>query len=169
VTDGTYVTLGGKPAVRFERRLDHAIEEVWEAVTDPARLAHWFPARVEVDLREGGAMAFAFPGGEEEMTGRVTELEPPRLFAFLWGEDELRFELEAHGSGCRLRLTHQLTRGDEAARSAAGWHLCLDRLEQLVATGDAQAPGTEPTDEWRAHYEHYLAAGMPSGAEVPGG
>ena len=62
--EGTYVTLDGKPAVRFERSLDHPVEVVWEAVTDPAKLAQWFPTSVEVDLREGGAMSFAFPDGE---------------------------------------------------------------------------------------------------------
>ena len=47
--------------------------------------------------------------------------------------------------------------------------MCLDRLAELVATGEAEAPGTEPTDEWRDHYDRYVAAGVPSGAEVPGG
>jgi uncharacterized protein YndB with AHSA1/START domain len=112
-------------------------------------------------------MSFAFPGGQEGMTGEVVDLDPPRLFAFLWGEDELRFELEPRDRGCRLSLTHLLTRSDEAARTAAGWHVCLDRLAELVDTGGAEAPGTEPTDEWRAHYDRYVAAGMPSGAEVP--
>jgi uncharacterized protein YndB with AHSA1/START domain len=165
--EGTYVTADGKPAVRFERTLGHPVEMVWEAVTEPEQLAHWFPTTVEVDLREGGAMSFAFPGGEEKMSGEVLELDPPRRFAFLWGGDELRFELEPEGEGCRLRLTHLLTRSDEAARTAAGWHVCLDRLGELVDTGGAEAPGTEPTDEWRAHYDRYLAAGVPSGADVP--
>ncbi len=168
--EGTYVTLDGKPAVRFERTLGHPVDVVWEAVTDPARLAHWFPTTVDVDLREGGAMAFAFPDGSmEDMTGRVTALDPPQLFAFLWGEDELRLELEPAGAGCRLRLTHFLTRSDEAARTAAGWHVCLDRLAELLGTGESEAPGTDPSDEWRGHYDRYVAAGVPSGAPVPGG
>ena len=168
--EGTYVTLDGKPAVRFERSLAHPVEVVWEAVTDPAKLAQWFPTSVEVDLREGGAMSFAFPDdGMDDMTGEVTELDPPRLFAFLWGEDLLRLELEPEGSGCRLRLSHHLANADEAARTAAGWHVCLDRLAEVVNTGRADAPTSEPTDEWRGHYERYVAAGVPSGAEVPGG
>jgi uncharacterized protein YndB with AHSA1/START domain len=168
--EGAYETQDGKPTVRFDRSLDYPVEVVWEAVTDPAKLARWFPTTVEVDLQVGGAMKFAFPdGGMDDMTGEVTELDPPRLFAFRWGEDLLRLELEPEGPGCRLRLTHHLTDADEAARTAAGWHVCLDRLAELVATGQAKAPSTEPTDEWREHYDRYVAAGVPSGAEVPGG
>ena len=70
---GTYETIDGKPAVRFERRYPHPVEHVWRAVTEPDQLAHWFPTTVEVDPREGGAMAFTFPGeGMEPTAGRVT-------------------------------------------------------------------------------------------------
>jgi len=140
-------------------------------VTDPNQLAHWFPTTVDVDVRVGAAMSLDFPnGGPDEMKGEVTELEPPRLFAFLWGDELLRFELEPADGGraCRLRLTHFLPRSNEAARTAAGWHVCFDRLDQLVTTGAAEAPSSEPTEEWLELYERYIEAGMPSGAAVPG-
>src|SRR3954453_11679881 len=125
---GTYDTVEGRPAVRFERRLAHPVERVWRAVTEPGELAHWFPAGVTVDLRVGGRIAFAF--GDD---GEVTELDPPRRFGFTWGEQALRFELEPaeDGSACVLRLTSVLADRDAAARDAAGWHDCLDRLEAL--------------------------------------
>lgn len=168
--EGTYVTVEGSPAVRFERRIDHPIESVWQALTDPERLSHWFPTTVEVDLRVGGAMSFSFPdGGMPDMTGEVTELDPPRLFAFLWGDEMLRFELEPAEGGCRLRLTHLITNEDEAARNAAGWQVCLGSLERLLSTGSGEAPGTGATGEWREIYDGYVGAGMPSGAAIPGG
>jgi uncharacterized protein YndB with AHSA1/START domain len=153
---GTYETIDGKPAVRFERVYPHAVERVWRMVTVPEEMAAWFPSSVELDLREGGAMAFTFEEHEvDAMTGRVVELEPPRVFAFLWGEELLRFELAAEGDGCRLTLTHHISNPDEAARNAAGWHVCLDKL------------GGEESD-WEPYYEEYRRRGMPSGAEIPG-
>jgi hypothetical protein len=91
----------------------------------------------------------------EPMDGRVLELDPPHRFAFLWGAEELRFELAGEGDGCRLVLTHLISNADEAARNAAGWHACLDKL------------GGEESD-WEPLYEEYLRRGLPSGAAIPG-
>jgi uncharacterized protein YndB with AHSA1/START domain len=166
---GTYETIEGRPAVRFERRYPHPVERVWRAVTEPAELEHWFPSAVEVDLREGGPMRFTFRDHETEpMAGRVTELDPPRRFAFLWGDEELRLELDPDGDGCRLRFTHLISTREQAARDAAGWHVCLDRLAARLEGGADAAPGTEVTGEWSEHYAEYQRRGVPAGAPVPG-
>ena len=152
---GTYETIDGAPAVRFERVYPHAIDRVWRMITVPEEMAAWFPSTVELDLREGGEMAFTFPDREvEPMSGRVLELDPPHVFAFLWGTDVLRLELAPDGDGTRLTLTQQLGSADEAARNAAGWHVCLDKL------------GGEETD-WEPLYVEYQRRGLPSGAEIP--
>ena len=57
-------------------------------------------------------------------------------------------------SGTRLTLTQTLE-ADEAARNAAGWHVCLDKL------------AGEDTD-WEPLYEEYQRRGVPAGAEIPG-
>jgi hypothetical protein len=149
---GTYETIEGRPAVRFERRLAHPVDAVWRAVTEPAELAHWFP-------------------GDPPAPGDITEEDPPRLRAWRWGEegDQLRLELAEAGDGCVLTLTHTLAAREQAARDAAGWHVCLDRLETALAGDDAQAPGEEPTSEWREHFEEYERRGLPTGAPVPDG
>ena len=149
---GTYETIDGRPALRFERRLPHPPGLVWRALTEPAELAHWFPALVERELEPGGKMTFTFADdGLPPSDGRVHELEPPRLFAFSWGEEELRFELEelADGRECLLRFTHLLEQRDQAANNAAGWHVCLDRLAAHLRGEAVEAPGTEMTDELR--------------------
>lgn len=66
----------GRSVLRMERRLDHPPEKVWRAVTEPARLAEWFPTTVTPDLRPGGAVGFGFGPA-----GAVTDLDPPRLFS----------------------------------------------------------------------------------------
>jgi uncharacterized protein YndB with AHSA1/START domain len=165
---GTYETIDGSPAVRFERRLAHPVERVWRSLTEPAELAHWFPSQVSGELRLGGTLRFSFPGHDlPDSEGEVTELEPPRLLAFWWGSELLRFELSPQEGGTLLRLTHVLTSADQAARDAAGWHVCLDRLERSLSGEDTAAPSPEPTGEWRDLYDAYQARGLPTGAEIP--
>jgi uncharacterized protein YndB with AHSA1/START domain len=167
--NGTYLELDGRPALRFERSLSHPVEKVWRAITDPAEIQHWFPAAVDYEQRVGGAMSFRFDDPDAPPTeGEVTELDPPRLFAFDWGGEQLRFELEPAGDGCRLLFTHFLSERIQAARDAAGWEMCLAELDRLLAGEPAEAPGTGATPEWRELYDKYVAAGLPSGAEVPG-
>lgn len=60
--DGTLEHTVDGGVVRFERRLTYPIGEVWDAITNPERLADWwlpFEAEITVDLREGGEMVFA--------------------------------------------------------------------------------------------------------------
>ena len=151
---------------------------MWQAITEPDELEHWFPSAVEADLRVGGKMKFTFeqtccPTGRTRWPGEVTEFDPPRVFAFTWGppghEDHLRFELEPVDgeTGCTLRLTVALGTRDKAARDAAGWHVCLDRLERLVAGEDGPAV-TGASGDWRELYEEYQRRGAPAGRQIPG-
>ena len=168
----TYENVDRRPILHFERRLPHPRDAVWRAITEPSELAHWFPSHVEVDLRVDGAMRFEFENmpldAPSTMTGRVTELDPPRLFAFFWGDDHLRFELEPtdRDEACILRFTVVLGATDKAARDAAGWHVCLDGLARHLDDSSGQRPFTPET--WREHYAEYSRRGLPTGAQVPG-
>jgi uncharacterized protein YndB with AHSA1/START domain len=165
---GTYETIENQPALRFERRLSHPIDVVWRAITEADELAEWFPSKVKVEeLRAGAEMRFEFENmpldAPTTMTGRVTDFDPPRLFEFYWGEDHLRFELEPSEEGCVLSLTVLLDSREKAARDAAGWHVCLDRLRRRLAGADAGG-----REDWRRYYEEYQQRGVPAGAPVPG-
>ena len=173
---GAYDTIENRPALRFERRLSHPVDVVWRAITESEELEHWFPSHVEVDeLHPGAEMTFRFEempleGMPMTIPGRVTEFDPPRLFAFLWGDDYLRFELEpAAGSedACLLRLTVLLDQREKAARDGAGWHVCLDRLAGLLAGNDGPAD-TGAGEDWRGLYDEYQRRGVPAGAPIPG-
>ncbi|AGP54834.1 SRPBCC family protein [Streptomyces rapamycinicus] len=151
---------GGRSALRLERRLAHPPEKVWRALTEPAQLAHWFPSEVQVELTVGGRMGFVFPGREgPDMDGVVTELDPPHVFAFTWGEDELRWELRPEGDGSVLTLTH--TFGDRfgAASFASGWHACITGLAALLG-GEEAAHG----DMAELHEQYVEAFGLAEGA-----
>lgn len=167
---GSYLELDdGRPAVRFERVCDHPVQRVWALVTDPAGLAHWFPSpTITLDLVVGGTIRFS---GDPHMpdlvsAGEILAVDAPRRFAFTWGGDELHFDLEPLGPNrTRFTLTNVLEAGNTAARNAAGWDVCLAALD---AHADGRpAPGAA-APSWRDRYAAYLAAGLPSGAPVPG-
>ncbi|MFG3258240.1 SRPBCC family protein [Streptomyces sp. NPDC048172] len=164
---GTFIDFDGRPAVRFTRTYDHSVERLWQAITEPGELAHWFPSPdVRMEPRVGGKIEFAGdPNIKDDLSvGTVLAYEPPHRLAYAWGDDELHFSLRSAGDrGCELTLVNVLERRDAAARNAAGWDACLAALASRLL-------GTEDSDslDWEPRYKAYLAAGLPSGAPVPG-
>lgn len=156
-TTGTLDTSGDKPAVRLERDLPDPPEVVWRAITDRAELKSWFPCDVIVEGGRwvaGAAISFPFPADVIDMTltGTVLAVDEPKLLSYTWGEAEtLTFELRPHDGGTRLVLTDRLEPG-WAARNAAGWEDCLDRL--------AGRPGHP--DAWKQRFAAYSAAFEPA-------
>jgi uncharacterized protein YndB with AHSA1/START domain len=155
MTDGTLITSGIRPAVRLERQLADPPGAVWQALTERDQLRRWFPCDVEVEggtWEVGRAITFQFPTEVIDMTltGEVLEVDEPKALAFTWGEEVLRFELTPHSGGTRLVLIDELP-ADAAARNAAGWEECLDRLAGL-----RPAPQT-----WRTRFNAYCAAFEP--------
>ncbi len=153
-TDATLITDGARPAVRLERRLPDPPATVWQALTERGQLRSWFPSDVIVEggVWEVGA-SITFPFSPEvielTLTGEVLEVEEARRLAFTWGEETLRFELSAEDAGTRLVLIDELP-PSAAARNAAGWEACLDRLA-----------GLDPPNAWRPRFEAYAAAFEP--------
>lgn len=140
----TLDTTGDKAVLRFERRFAHPPEKVFRAISDPAELAHWFPATVETELRAGAPIRFTFEHVDFEAPGgEVLEVDPPKLLAYSWGDSILRWELVQDGAGCRLHFTHTLGGGEAwggrlaAARHAAGWDACLAALEARLEGAEA--------------------------------
>ena len=166
---GTYETIDGRPALKFERSYSHPVEKVWRAITDPGELAHWFPAQMTFEPRVGAPVSFVFPdGGMPSSEGEIKELDPPRVFVFSWEDELLTFELEPAGDGaCVLRFTHILSERGQAAGVAGGWHLCFEELEKRLAGLPAEAPGTTPTERSRKLHALYEERGLPSGAPMP--
>jgi uncharacterized protein YndB with AHSA1/START domain len=151
VTDTTLLTDGARPAVRLERQLADPPEIVWRAVTERDQLRAWFPCDVIVEGGEwvpGAAITFPFPPEVIDMTltGEVLAVDQPHLLVFTWGEETLRFELSRNEGGTRFTLTDELP-ARHAARNAAGWDTCLDRLAGLDPAPDA----------WKGRFEAYAA------------
>ncbi|NMO91040.1 SRPBCC domain-containing protein [Actinomycetospora sp. TBRC 11914] len=171
MTTGTYLEIDGRPALRFVRDYPHPPQRVWDAVTDPTELAAWFPARVAFPdagaPAPGAAVRYSFEADGDGGTGRVVTHEPPRRFTVTWATDELRLVLDPlDDGGCRLTFTALLGERDTAARTAAGWEVCLEALDAALGGRPSIAP-TGPTPAWRRHYEDYVGVGVPAGAPVP--
>jgi len=165
---GTYIEHEGRPAVRFVRTFRHPVERVWAAISDPAELGHWFPSSVELDPREGGAIAFADDPYAAAATGVVLVWDPPRRLSFTWYTDELHFTLEpAADGGCRLTLVNVLDDRSTAARNAGGWYVCLVELGKRLDGVPSRGPHSEDTEPWEPVYRAHVEAGLPSGAPVP--
>jgi uncharacterized protein YndB with AHSA1/START domain len=143
-TPATLQTIDGHPVLRLERRLARSPEKVWRAVTEPAEMAHWFPARAETELKVGAAMRFTFEGQDDATEGEIIEFDPPRLFAFRWNGDVLQLKVVPDGQGCRLLFSHMLSEETggalSAGRNAAGWVQCLGVLSARLDGGSWEAP-----------------------------
>lgn len=167
---GTYLTLDdGRPAVRFTRTYDHPVDRVWQFVTDPDELVHWFPSRAEIELRPGGVIKFSGDPNMEDSTGTVIAVDAPRHLSFRWGGDELHFDLEAlDDKRTRFTLTDVLEAENTAARNGAGWEVCLTALDAHARGERFEGPHAGAEAPWKEIYAAYIDAGIPSGAPVPG-
>lgn len=67
----------GAGVVRIKDRYDTTIDDLWTALTDPARLARWY-GEVDGDLRLGGQFRTYLEASDIESTGRVDVCDPPR-------------------------------------------------------------------------------------------
>jgi uncharacterized protein YndB with AHSA1/START domain len=79
--------------------------EVWEALTEPARLEEWFATEVELDARLGGEGVFRWGDGDERRAV-VRELEPEERLVLDWEDDgQVVLELEEVEGGTVLHVT----------------------------------------------------------------
>src|SRR2546423_10010787 len=89
--------------LRFTRRLAHAPDKVWRALTDADHLSRWFPSTIEGDLRVGSKLRFTFKDFDgPPIEGEMLAFDPPRVMEFMWGDDILHFELQPDGDGTVL-------------------------------------------------------------------
>ncbi len=148
--NGRLDTDADRPTLRFERRLPHSVERVWRAITEPEELANWFPGVPHFTLRQGAEFVVE---GDAGGSGRILELDPPRLLAYEWSGELLRFELAPDGDGCLLRFSHVLGDLSVGAQTAAGWELCLDRLAAQLADAPIGLPASMA--RWPELHERY--------------
>lgn len=120
---------GEKWTLMIARELRHSPEKVWQALTDTAHLREWAPFDVEGDLTAvGTTVKLTWVGTAQVTETTVTRADPPRILEY----NDLRWELEPIAGGTRLTLWHNIDRRF-VSWGAAGWHICLDSLDHLLA------------------------------------
>lgn len=153
--------------LRFERRLRHAPERVWRALTTGEGLACWL-AQAEIDLAPGGRMDLYFRQPDHEFmpdvperrkqSNRVLTVRPHDLFEHTFGGDErsvVSWRLAPDGDGTHLTLVHRIPADWAGARQnvLSGWHHHMEGLDdacRLVAHG-------WDWDRWFALLDAYAA------------
>jgi uncharacterized protein YndB with AHSA1/START domain len=146
--------------VALGRRYDAGIDDVWDAVTDPDRLARWL-LPVSGELRIGGNFQL-----EGNVGGEVRECERPSSLTVTWGAPVslVRVHLSADGDATELRLEHSVP--VEFAGSGAGglyvgpgWDVSVLALALFLAGEVVEDPaGWEGTLEVQRFSERTIAA-----------
>jgi uncharacterized protein YndB with AHSA1/START domain len=119
---------GEKWTLILVRELRHSPDKVWQALTDPAELREWAPFVTDGSLGAIGTVSLTWVGAPTPLETRVTRADAPNLLEY----GDIRWELEASGGGTRLTLWHRIDRRF-VSWGAAGWHICFDVLERLLA------------------------------------
>jgi hypothetical protein len=119
---------GDKWTLILVRELRHAPEKVWRALTDPAHLREWAPFVVDGSLGAVGTVNLTWVGRPTPIETKVTRVEAPKALEY----GDMRWELEASGSGTRLTLWTKIDRRF-VSMGAAGWHISFDVLDHLLS------------------------------------
>ena len=169
--DGTLEQAGERWRLRFSRRLGHSPQKVWRAITEPAHLETWFPGRIVGEWVVGSKLEFH--GEFPTFHGEVLAVEDGSVLEFRWGPDTIRLEISPRDTGCTLTLIDTFDELGKAARDAAGWHECLDRLHDDLEGTTPSAWGAR----WKVVHPGYVeefgpeasAIGPPDAVEAGGG
>jgi len=131
-------------AVRVEDVYDTDIEDLWDACTDPARLARWI-AEVSGDLREGGTFAGVFTSGSE-VVGRIEVCERPSRLVLRAAEQDapeqestIEVALTSVDGGTRLVMEERGVPLAQVRSYGAGWQVHAEDLASHVAGADRDA------------------------------
>ena len=113
---GSLHSVESEGVVRMEDRLDTRIDDLWAALTDPERLAHWY-GEVEGELSQGGEFRVRITLAGER-TGKVEACEPPQRLLLTMRDPDARpgqpehtvIEVQLMAEGAQTRLVWE-TRG----------------------------------------------------------
>jgi uncharacterized protein YndB with AHSA1/START domain len=159
---------GEKWTLVLVRDLRHAPAKVWSALTEPGQLREWAPFDSDRNLGSVGPATLTTVGAPTPNASeiRVKRADAPKALEYTWGGADLRWELEALGSGTRLTLWHNINKGF-ISMGAAGWHICFDVLDRHLAgepIGRTVGPEVMKFEGWQRLNAEYAKQ---FGVEVP--
>ena len=163
---GQVLRQGEQWGLRYERLLHHPPERVWKALTESEDLRHWMPCDIVGERRGGADIDLVFwPDHverysiEEPVThGKILTWDPHRVFEWTWDTDVLHWELAPVEGGTLLTLTTWFGRDVEIAKdAAAGYHVCLDQLIELLDEGSTGPLVDADVHRWEHEYAEAVA------------
>lgn len=151
----------GRGAVHVDELHDTDVEDLWQACTDPERLARWI-AVVTGDLRPGSTVTTVW---SSSWTGtvRIEVCDRPHhlLLTTQPGTDEegsIEVRLTAEGDRTRLVIDDRGVPADELPFHGAGWQVHVEDLAAALRTAQpvhpegwsSQAPAPRWIERWRS-------------------
>jgi uncharacterized protein YndB with AHSA1/START domain len=140
----------------FNRMLTHSKAEVWDFITNPAKLNTWL-ARAKVELDIGGLVELHYDNTGYVMNGKISRLIPLELIEYSWsGGDEpeslVNWTLKPAGDHtCILTLRHTFEHKCDLPKILSGWHVHLDMLAPAM---DGK-PSPWSWDDWENLRDKY--------------
>ncbi len=160
---------GEKWALIVAKELRHAPEKVWQALIDPVHLREWAPFEADGSLGTAGTTVKLTTVGAPSphiTETTVTRADAPKVLEYTWGNNDMKWELEALGGGTRLTLWTSIDRR-YIAMGAAGWQICFDVLDHLLSgtpLGRMTGPENMKFAGWQRLHAEYAKL---FGVEIP--
>jgi uncharacterized protein YndB with AHSA1/START domain len=163
----------GTGSVTLARTYSTSVDDMWDACTNPERIARWF-LPISGDLRLGGSYAL-----EGNAHGTIEACDPPNGFRVSWeyGDTVSHVELRLSAAGAdrtRFELVHTGLDGerwDEFGPGAVGlgWDGALLGLGLHLESGAAGDPSWIASEEakrfFRVRAERWRDAHVAAGAD----
>jgi uncharacterized protein YndB with AHSA1/START domain len=133
-------------------------EKLWDALIKPEfTRQYWAGTWQESEWTKGASWRIMIPDGRVGDSGKVLEIDPPRLLVLSWrnefvpemraeGYSRATFRLEQQGDVMKLSLTHEIDKkGSKLIEAVSGgWPMILASLKSLLETGES----LEATRKW---------------------
>lgn len=158
-------------AVRVEDVYDTDIDDLWEACTNPERLARWI-AHVSGDLQVGAVVHATFTSTWSAPV-RIDLCDKPHHLVLTSqpgtpDEGQLEAWLSVEGAKTRLVVEDRGIPVDELPFHGAGWQVHLEDLGRSLAPGASVHPDgwspERPSATWHANWQELIPAYQESGA-----
>jgi uncharacterized protein YndB with AHSA1/START domain len=151
--EATLHTSDGEGAVRMKIRYATGVDDLWSALTTPARLASWY-GHFEGDFRVDGEFTAFIPASGWDGRGRIESCDPPRQLRVTMWEDEgakgaIAAELVADGDDTMLQFEKRGIPLDLPWAFGAGWHAHFEDLAAHLGGEDR----TDLAARWNARFD----------------
>lgn len=148
---GSLSELDGRGVIRMVEIIATDIDDVWSAITEPARLARWI-GEVAGDLRVGGQFTAKYVSGWEG-TNTIEVCDAPHRLVVSFIEDDgyktfTEARLATEGDKTRLVIEDRGLPLGDICYHGAGWQV---HVEDLVAHIEDR-----PASDWRTRWIELL-------------